>query len=129
MKQLIVCTLSIFIMMSVAAQVTYPKTAKKTITDHYFGTKVDDPYRWLEDDNAADTKAWVIEENKVTNDYLSKIPFRNKIKNKLEELWNYPKYGAPFRKGGYYYFYKNDGLQNQSVLYRAKNLTGHKTLV
>lgn len=123
MKQLIVCTLSIFMIMSVAAQVTYPKTAKKTITDHYFGTKVDDPYRWLEDDNAADTKAWVIEENKVTNDYLSKIPFRNKIKNKLEELWNYPKYGAPFRKGGYYYFYKNDGLQNQSVLYRAKNLT------
>ena len=108
--------------MNTSAQIQYPATEKKVVVDDYFGTKVEDPYRWLEDDNAENTKAWVIEQNKVTNAYLSKIPYRNDIKNKLEELWNYPRYGAPFKKGNYYYFYKNDGLQNQAVLYRTKNL-------
>lgn len=102
------------------SQIKYPETKKVDQEDNYFGTIIKDPYRWLEDDNSSETKAWVKEENKVTEDYLSKIPFREKVKNKLEELWNYTKYGSPFKEGDYYYFYKNDGLQNQSVLYRQK---------
>jgi prolyl oligopeptidase len=96
----------------------YPKTAKGDVIDDYFGTKVPDPYRWLENDTSAETKAWVTQENKVTDDYLSKIPYRDEIKKRLEVLWNYEKYSAPFKEGKYTYFYKNDGLQNQSVLYR-----------
>ena len=96
----------------------YPKTAKGDVIDDYFGTKVPDPYRWLENDTSAETRAWVIEENKVTDNYLSKIPYRDEIKKRLEILWNYEKYSAPFKEGKYTYFYKNDGLQNQSVLYR-----------
>jgi len=96
----------------------YPQTAKGTVTDNYFGTVVPDPYRWLEDDQSAETKAWVIAENKVTQDYLQQIPFREAIRQKLEKLWNYEKYSAPFKQGKYTYFYKNNGLQSQSVLYR-----------
>lgn len=107
-----------------AAQLQYPETKKTDVTDDYHGTQVADPYRWLEDDNSEETKAWVIEQNKVTTDYLSKIPFRDKVKKRLEELWNYPKYSSPFKEGEYYYFFKNDGLQNQSVAYRQKGLDG-----
>lgn len=107
---------------AVFSQIKYPDTKKVNQEDNYFGTIVKDPYRWLEDDNSAETKAWVAAENKVTEDYLSKIPFREKVKNRLQELWNYVKYGSPFKEGDYYYFYKNDGLQNQSVLYRQKGL-------
>jgi len=96
----------------------YPETKKIDVTDNYFGIEVKDPYRWLENDTAADTKQWVKEENKVTHSYLSQIPYRDKIKERLEELWNYEKYSAPFKEGKYTYFFKNDGLQNQSVLYR-----------
>ncbi len=96
----------------------YPKTKKVEAADNYFGTKVLDPYRWLEDDRAADTKQWVTDQNKVTQNYLSQIPFRHKIKKRLESLWNYEKFSAPFKEGKYTYFYKNNGLQNQSVLYR-----------
>ncbi len=96
----------------------YPKTAKGNVTDNYFGTNVADPYRWLENDTSVETKAWVIAENKVTQDYLSQILYRDAIKKKLEVLWNYEKFSAPFKEGRYTYFYKNDGLQNQSVLYR-----------
>ncbi|MGI4020210.1 MAG: prolyl oligopeptidase family serine peptidase [Janthinobacterium lividum] len=96
----------------------YPQTAKGTVTDNYFGTVVPDPYRWLEDDRSAETKAWVQEENKVTQNYLQQIPFREVIRQKLEKLWNYEKYSAPFKEGKYTYFYKNNGLQSQSVLYR-----------
>ena len=99
---------------------TYPETKKTDVTDTYFGTTVKDPYRWLEDDRAADTKEWVTAQNKVTQNYLGKIAFRNEIKTKLEKLWNYEKYTAPFKEGSYTYFYKNDGLQNQYVLYRQK---------
>jgi prolyl oligopeptidase len=106
------------------AQIKYPVTKKENVVDDYNGVKVEDPYRWLEDDNSEETKAWVQEENKATFDYLSKIPYRDKIKKRIEEMWNYPKYGAPFRKGDFYYFSKNDGLQNQSVWYRQKSLTG-----
>lgn len=98
--------------------ITYPQTRTTDVKDNYHGTTIADPYRWLEDDNSPETKAWVQAENAVTQDYLAKIPFRNAIKNRLEVLWNYPKTGAPFQKGKYFYFFKNDGLQNQAVLYR-----------
>ncbi|RAJ83535.1 prolyl oligopeptidase [Chitinophaga dinghuensis] len=101
------------------SEIKYPETKKIDVTDDYHGTKIADPYRWLEDDNSPETKAWVDAQNKVTQDYLSKISFRNDVKIRLEELLNYPKTSAPFKKGKYYYFYKNDGLQNQSVLYRC----------
>jgi len=106
------------------AQLKYPDTKKENVVDDYNGAKVEDPYRWLEDDNSEQTKAWVKEENKVTFDYLSRIPYREKIKKRIEEMWNYPKYGAPFQKGDHYYFQKNDGLQNQSVWFTQKGLSG-----
>ena len=99
----------------------YPITTKTDVFDTYFGTKINDPYRWLEDDRSAETKAWVEAENKVTQGYLSGIPFRGDIKKRLETLWNYEKFTAPFKEGLYTYFYKNDGLQNQYVLYRQKD--------
>jgi prolyl oligopeptidase len=98
----------------------YPHTKTVDQTDDFFGTKVSDPYRWLENDTATDTKDWVHKENEVTNAYLAQIPYRNAIKDRLTELWNYEKYSAPFKEGEYTYFYKNDGLQNQSVMYRQK---------
>lgn len=104
------------------AQIKYPVTKKTDQLDDYFGTKVADPYRWLEDDNSEATKAWVVEQNTVTTAYLHAIPFRDRIKQRLEEMWNYAKYSSPFKEGKYYYFYKNDGLQNQSVLYRQAGL-------
>ncbi|CAN5805733.1 prolyl oligopeptidase family serine peptidase [soil metagenome] len=99
----------------------YPSTKTVTQTDDFFGTIVADPYRWLENDMADDTKAWVKEQNNLTQDYLQQIPFRDAIKKRLTELWNYEKYSAPFKEGDHTYFYKNDGLQNQAVLYRQKN--------
>jgi len=102
----------------------YPKTGKVDHVDTYHGTSVPDPYRWLEDDNSAETAKWVEEQNKITYAYLDKIPYRTKIKERLEQLYNYPKIGAPFRKGELYFFSKNDGLQNQSVLYVQKGFDG-----
>jgi len=99
----------------------YPLATKNDVFNTYFGTKINDPYRWLEDDRSAETKAWVEAENKVTQGYLSGIPFRGDIKKRLETLWNYEKFTAPFKEGKYTYFYKNDGLQNQYVLYRQKD--------
>lgn len=96
----------------------YPETKKVDQIDVYFGEKVADPYRWLEDDRSAETESWVKSQNALTFDYLNKIPLRDQLKNRLTELWNYEKISAPFKKGDYTYFYKNDGLQNQSVLYR-----------
>ncbi|MEO8568915.1 MAG: prolyl oligopeptidase family serine peptidase, partial [Ginsengibacter sp.] len=117
-----------FILMTIStlsfSQIKYPETKKVNQVDNYFGTNVADPYRWLEDDNSEETKAWVEAENKITQEYLSKIPFRDKVKSKLEEMWNYAKYSSPFKEGDYYYYYKNDGLQNQSVLYRQRGLDG-----
>ncbi len=98
-------------------KIEYPKTKKVDQVDDYHGTKVSDPYRWLEDDNSAETKAWVQAENKVTFDYLNQIPERAKLKARLTELWNYEKYSAPFKEGKHYFYSKNDGLQNQSVFY------------
>lgn len=103
--------------------VEYPATRKDTtVAENYFGVTVTDPYRWLEDDKSDETKEWVMAQNKVTFGYLEKIPFREKIKERLTELWDYTRYSAPYKEGGYYFFYKNDGLQNQSVLYFQKEL-------
>jgi prolyl oligopeptidase len=107
-----------------AAKLTYPVTKKVDQVDDYFGTKVADPYRWLEDDNAEEVKAWVQAQNAVTFGYLDTIPFRPKIKDRLTEIFDYPRYSSPFRAGEYYFFYKNDGLQNQSVCYIQKGLDG-----
>ncbi|MDE6069292.1 MAG: prolyl oligopeptidase family serine peptidase [Alistipes sp.] len=97
----------------------YPDTERGETVDDYFGTSVPDPYRWLEDDNSEATAAWVKAENAVTDDYLAQIPFRDAIRKRLTELWNYPKQGLPSRHGDAWYWFYNDGLQNQSVLYRA----------
>lgn len=99
-------------------KVTYPETKKVDTVDVYFGTEVKDPYRWLEDDRSAETADWVKAQNEVTFGYLDKIPYRKNIKERLEKLWNYEKIGAPFKEGDFTYYYKNDGLQNQNILYR-----------
>lgn len=105
----------------VSSNLEYPETKKGEVVDTYFGTDVADPYRWLEDDRSKETEDWVKAQNKVTFDYLDKIPYRKDLEERLKELWNYEKVSAPFVRGDYTYFYKNDGLQNQSVLYRFKN--------
>lgn len=102
----------------------YPQTKKIEHTDNYFGTIIADPYRWLEDDNSAATAAWVEAQNKFTFDYLSRIPYRSQVAARLKAVANYPRYRAPFRKGENVFFYKNSGLQNQSVLYIQKGLDG-----
>jgi prolyl oligopeptidase len=107
--------------------VKYPQTKKGETVDQYFDTKVNDPYRWLEDDKSAETAAWVKAENEVTYDYLSKIPFRAALKDRLQKLWNYEKIGSPSTEGSFSYFFKNNGLQNQSVLYR-KDASGKEEI-
>ncbi len=101
--------------------VNYPKTKTVDTVDTYFGEAIKDPYRWLEDDMSDETAAWVKAQNQVTFGYLDSIPFRKELKERLETLWNYEKVGAPFKEGNYSYFYKNDGLQNQSVIYKTKD--------
>ena len=101
-------------------KLTYPETKEVDTVDTYFDTEVKDPYRWLEDDMSEETAAWVQAQNKVTFDYLDRIPYRSALKNRLEKLWNYEKLTRPFKEGDYTYFYKNDGLQNQYVVYRKK---------
>ena len=105
-------------------KVSYPETSTGDTKDDYFGIEVADPYRWLEDDKSEKTKGWVNEENKATSEYLAQIPFRKAVRNRYEELFNYPKYSAPSQVGDYYFFSKNDGLQNQAVLYRQLGLDG-----
>ena len=100
--------------------VTYTETHKVDTVDTYFDTEVPDPYRWLEDDRSNETIDWVKRQNEITYGYLDTIPFRSQLKERLEKLWNYEKIGAPFKEGGYSYFYKNNGLQNQYVIYRYK---------
>lgn len=112
----------LFVTVTASAQLTYPPTKKVDVSDNYFGTTIADPYRWLEDDNSEETKNWVQQQNVVTSTYLSGIPYRDKVKSRLAVLWNYPKYGSPRKEGSYYYFSKNDGLQNQSILYRQAGL-------
>ncbi|WP_264535936.1 prolyl oligopeptidase family serine peptidase [Flavobacterium sp. N1736] len=103
---------------SFGQNIKYPETKKGETVDVYFDTKVSDPYRWLEDDKSAETGAWVKAENEVTYGYLDKIPFREELKKRMEKLWNYEKIGAPYIEGKFTYFSKNNGLQNQSVIYR-----------
>jgi len=124
MKKITLVCGAILLSLLTIAQIKYPVVKESDQSDDYFGTIVKDPYRWLEDDNSEATRDWVKLENKVTQDYLSNIPFRAKVKQRLEQMWNYPKYSSPFKEGEYYYFYKNDGLQNQSILYRQKGLSG-----
>lgn len=104
-----------------ATKMSYPDTRKGDVVDTYFGQDVADPYRWLEDDRSEETEAWVTAQNKVTFAHLAEIPYRDQIKERLTTLWNYEKISAPFKEGDYTYFYKNDGLQNQYVVYRQKD--------
>jgi prolyl oligopeptidase len=104
--------------------VTYPETKQVDTIDTYFGENIKDPYRWLEDDMSEETGAWVKSQNEVTFGYLDNIPYRKELKDRLEKMWNYEKLGAPFTEGDYTYFYKNDGLQNQYVIYRKKGDEG-----
>ena len=106
-----------------AQSITYPPARKSDVVDDYHGTRVADPYRWLEDVDSPETHAWVEAENRVTFAYLEQIPERERIRKRLTALWDYPKYGAPFKKGGRYFFFKNTGLQNQAVLYTQPTLT------
>ena len=103
--------------------ISYPPARKSDVVDDYHGTRVPDPYRWLEDSDSPETRAWIEAENQITASYLAQIPERATIRQRLTQLWNYPKYGAPFHKAGRYFFFKNDGLQNQSVLYKQASLT------
>jgi len=106
-----------------AQEITYPTTKKVEQIDEYFGIEVEDPYRWLEASDNPETKSWIETQNDITNTYLANIPYREKIEKRLRILWNYEKIGSPFKRGYYYYFYKNDGLQNHAVLYRTKDLS------
>jgi prolyl oligopeptidase len=125
MKRLIPIIISMVLLSTThsSSQIVYPETVKKMVVDTYFGTDVQDPYRWLENDTSKATSAWVRAQNKVTFDYLAQIPFRSDLKKRLNSLLNYPKYGSPFKKNGTYFFFKNNGLQNQAVLYRQATLT------
>jgi prolyl oligopeptidase len=135
MKKLLLCIALLTILISCKNEnqavktntVTYPETKKVDTVDTYFGETVADPYRWLEDDRSAETEAWVKSQNEATFGYLDNIPYREELKERLTKLWNYEKIGAPFIEGEYTYFSKNDGLQNQSVIYRYKTGDDPKT--
>ena len=101
---------------------TYPECAKVDVVDDYHGTKVPDPYRWLEDDMSDETAAWVKAQNEVTFSYLEQIPFRNALRERMTDIWNYPKMGTPDKEGEYYFYDYNTGLQNQDIIYMRKNL-------
>ena len=102
----------------------YPETRQEVIEENYFGTKIKDPYRWLENDTSKDVEKWVDGQNKITHHYLAQIPFREKIREELTAIWNFEKYSSPFKEGKWLYYFKNDGLQNQSVLYRQLGTNG-----
>ncbi len=107
-----------------AQRLQYPETRKSDHVDTYFGVQVADPYRWLEDESSPETAKWVADENKVTFGYLEKIPYRQQVQQRLKQLYDYPRYNAPSRRGEHFFFSKNDGLQNQSVIYMQKGLEG-----
>jgi len=131
MNSTIFLTASLLLMTTAfsATKITYPETPKDKVIDTYFGVEVKDPYRWLENDTSRNTSAWVEAQNKVTGNYLAQIPFRKELKKRLTALTNYPKYSSPFKKNGQYFFYKNNGLQNQSALYRQKTLNAEPELL
>lgn len=127
-KAILISSLSMMTV-TIMAQYNYPPTERGNVKDNYFGTEVADPYRWLENDTSRKTAAWVKMQQEFTEDYFRQIPYREKVKNRLEELWNYTRYGAPFKEGKYYLYFKNDGLQNQSVLYIQEGLKGAPTVL
>jgi len=132
LKKISIMTMALVSISSAYAQqkpIIYPETAKGNVSDDYFGTTVQDPYRWLEDDNSEETAAWVAAENSVTAAYLNEISFRSDLKSRFEKIWNYPKLGVPFKKADKYFFFKNDGLQNQSVLFMRNGLDAEATLL
>ena len=114
---------------STPSPIKYPETKKTNQVDDYHGTKVADPYRWLENPDSPESREWIEAQNKITFDYLGKIPAREKIKSRLTELWNYERFGVPFKQGKRYFITRNDGLQNQSVLYTMEALTADPTLL
>ena len=111
---------NIFFSCNTSKSLTYPITEEKIVIDKYFGIEVEDPYQWMENDKSQKLTRWIKMQNNLTYSYLEKIPYRQAIKERLEELWNYEKISTPFKEGKYTYFYKNDGLQNQSILYRRE---------
>ena len=121
-RTIVMMALTATTLAATAQRMQYPQAVKDGTVDEYFGVKVSDPYRWLENDTSAQTAAWVEAENKVTGEYLARIPFRQKLQQRLTELANYEKIGAPRKRHGKWYFYKNDGLQNQYVLYQMDSL-------
>ena len=125
----LVALVSLFLSDSTQAAVKYPITRKVDQVDTYHGVRVDDPYRWLEDDNAPETKAWVEAQNQVTFGYLATIPQRAVIKARLTQLWNFERYGLPTKAGSRYFLSKNNGLQNQSVLYTLETLDAEPRLL
>lgn len=110
-------------------ELKYPETKRDSVYDEYFGVKVHDPYRWLEDDNSPETEEWVKAQNELTFSYLERIPYRQKIRDRLTKLWDYPKMSPPVNIKGKYFFFKNDGLQNQSVLYYMDKIKGTEKVV
>lgn len=126
---ILLSTMAILTACNKKSPLVYPETAKEDVTDTYFGVEVSDPYRWLEDDNSEATAKWVEAQNKVTTDYLNRISFRNELKKELTTLADYEKFGSPFKKNGKYYFFKNNGLQNQSVLYVQETLDAEAKVV
>src|SRR5437016_14550235 len=134
LTELATTTLILLIMIAGCRQVSspklsYPVTKKGDVVDDYFGTKIADPYRWMEDLDSADVAAWVAAENQVTSDYLARLPMRERFKQRITELWNYPKVTIPVREGGRYFYQKNSGLQRQSPLYMRAVLTAEPSLV
>jgi prolyl oligopeptidase len=109
--------ISFFFITGFDTRVDYPRSKTVDVFDTYHGQVVTDPYRWLEDDKSSETAMWVEAQNKITFDYLESIPEKDKINNRLTEIWDYEKVSAPFKRGGKYFYYKNEGLQNQSILY------------
>jgi prolyl oligopeptidase len=115
--------------MTVTQSLTYPASPKGSQVDNYHGTTVADPYRWLENPDSPETRVWIEAQNKLTAEYLAQIPARDRIQQRLTKLWNYEKYGIPFKQGERYFYFKNDGLQNQNVLYTLKTLTEQPTVL
>lgn len=129
MKKTILLAACISLSAQLMAQFQYPKTRPEKVVDDYFGVQIADPYRWLENDTSSQTAAWVKEQQNFTENYLSKIPYRDKLKNRIKELMDYPKSGTPQKEGKYIIYYKNDGLQNQSVLYVKEGINGKEKIL
>ena len=120
MKKILPLLYLLLISCNTETKIDYPITEKKVVVDSYFETNIEDPYRWLENDLSSETMQWVDSQNDVTFDHLNSIPYKNKLKDKLTKIWNYEKQTSPYYEGDYIYYYKNDGLQNQYVVYRKK---------